>query len=195
MKRDAEEEILPVTNVKKPCLELPPAKRSVIFVRHFEQSAHRTDPPLKKDVVVAPTGAADWSGGCDRVYCSPYRRCRETAEKICNYYGTARSLKVDVRLSEFHGGKKLNGKFQLDSSTVYYSDKIPGASETWPQCAARLDAFLAELRHMPAPEQAETLLVVTHGVAVRYAQEQLIGHTEWSRGRDVPYGGGFTVCL
>ncbi len=74
---------------------------------------------------------------------------------------------VDVRLSEFQAGK--SHPFHLHASTLAFG-VIPGPSERWDEVEERVDAFLGWLATQPG-----RILVVTHGVVVRYAQQKLSG--------------------
>lgn len=160
----------------------PNRRRRLIYIRHFEQSSHAcADPPLKRsDENIANPGPYD------RIICSPYLRCRATAQLINDAWaGGERPITVDVRLAEFQGAKTRK-RFKLDATSRQFGEVAP-PQETWAQCAARLDAHLAYARSLSG-----TTLVVTHGVVVRYAQHQLQGQTRFARGRNVPFGGGFS---
>lgn len=157
-------------------------EQRVTFLRHFEQRSHReADPPLKQRTHRAKLKISP----CDRIINSPYRRCRETAQ-LMGFHQTP--LVIDTRLCEYQGAKKRR-EFALEEETLAHG-LVPGSDETWTQCAARLDAFLEYLQTLPGHT-----VVVTHGIVVRYAQERLCGASEFRRGRDVPFGGGFTHCI
>ncbi len=152
---------------------------SITYVRHCEQKTHRqADPPLR--LLARPAGHDD--AAYTQILCSPYQRCRQTAELL----RTADCpVSLDARLSEYHGHKRRRGPLKLHATTP--PTDVPGPDESWQACAARLDAFAEYVQTLPG-----RVLVVTHGVCVRYMQAKLRGHTVWTRGRDVPFGGGFT---
>lgn len=124
----------------------------------------------------------DW---IDLICCSPYLRCRQTVDLVRQ--GQPRV--VDTRLAEFQAGKQH--KVTLHQTTRPYGP-LPGANEPWGDCAERLDRFLDWLQTQPA----RRVLVVAHGVAIRYFYQRLMpDECPWARGRDVPYGAGFTCDL
>jgi len=163
---------------------IPPTPHSVTFIRHFQQSTHSIADPVLKQPVRACTPGEHY----DLIVCSPYRRCRETAAWINAATGRDTPIIVDHRLSEFQGSKRRRS-FNLDRSTVNYGP-IPGTDEDWDDCARRLDSQYASLQQHAG---RRTILVVTHGVCVRYLKLKLEGKTTWKRGRDVPFGRGFIV--
>jgi broad specificity phosphatase PhoE len=152
---------------------------SITYIRHCEQTSHRiADPPLKR-----PAGpvAVDGDAPYDQILCSPYLRCRQTAQLL----RPPVPITVDARLSEYHGHKQRRGPLRLHDTTPPAG--VPGLDERWQECAHRLDEFAEYVQTLRG-----RVLVVTHGVVVRYMQTKLRGHTEWPRGRDVPFGAGFT---
>lgn len=151
---------------------------NITYIRHFEQRNHAVaDPPLKP--VRAPL--PDY-GEFDLIVCSPYRRCRETAQLI--NAGKNRPIVVDVRLSEYQGQRRRTCK--LEPQTVAHGP-VPGPNEPWEDCQARLDAHYEACQQRPG-----RVLVVTHGICVRYLQIKVEGRSPWVRGRHVPFGQGFS---
>ncbi len=153
---------------------------TITYIRHFEQSSHQqADGPLK-DVGALPADYGDY----DLIICSPYRRCRDTAQLINAAHN--RPILIDRRLAEYQGSKTRKS-LKLDPVTLRFAP-IPGARETWPECAQRLDRHYETVQDRP-----RRVLIVTHGVVVRYLQLKTQGSSQWARGRDVPFGQGFTV--
>lgn len=154
--------------------------RRITFRRHFQQTSHSLpDPPLQRGA--GPQAPLHF----DLLLCSPYLRCRQSA--LLLNPGDAAPMVVDPRLSEFQGHKTRPHTAQdLALSTQAYGS-LPDRTEQWSACAQRLEAWWAWALSLRGD-----LLVVTHGIVVRYFQLKLRGATEWRRGRDVPYGGGFT---
>lgn len=152
----------------------------VTYIRHLRQTSHNSaDAPLV-------SGQQVTSKEYDYVLCSPYLRCRQTLQ-LYNY-----EPDVDVRLCEYEGAKNLK-TFKLHPSTLNSLPRgitPPGPSETWEQCASRIDSVMTDIERLGG-----RVLVVTHGIVVRYAQQKLCGSSPYRRGRDVPYGGGFTALL
>lgn len=154
--------------------------QEITYIRHFEQSGHgEFDPPLKRQ----PYPRRHRTQQYDVIVCSPYQRCRQTALACAAGWGTP--VIVDYRLCEYRGGKKHDRRMII-------ATKFPDCSESWAACEARLDDFHA---HLPEGARQPRVLVVTHGVCVRYMQVKLEGSSPYSRGRQVPYGEGFTVEL
>lgn len=154
-------------------------ERSVTYIRHFEQAGHGLfDPPLKHQ----PYPRRHCAQRYDLIVTSPYLRCRQTAEACAAGWETP--ILVDYRLCEYRGAKKNDRSLRMIVATGF-----PDANETWRECERRLDDF-----HTHLPEGAR-VLVVTHGVCVRYMQMKLEGSSPYSRGRRVPFGEGFTVKL
>lgn len=147
---------------------------TITYIRHFEQCAHNEfDPPLKRQ----PYPRRYRTQQHDVIVCSPYLRCRQTAQACAAGWETP--IVVDYRLCEYRGGKN-------DRRTIIATG-FPDCREPWAECEARLDDFHAHL-----PEGAR-ILVITHGICVRYMQMKLEGSSPYSRGRRVPFGEGFTV--
>lgn len=152
----------------------------VTYIRHLKQTSHR--------VVDAPilSGQQVQIKDYDYVICSPYLRCRQTLE-LYNY-----EPHVDVRLCEYQGHKNIKALklHPTTLDTLPQGATIPGPTETWDECAARIDSALRDISKLEG-----RVLVVTHGIVVRYAQQKLTGSSPYKRGRDVPFGAGFTVKI
>lgn len=184
---------------------------SVTFVRHFEQNSHRVcDSDLKRPLTRhAIPGSA--LRHYDAIICSPYARCRASArlwqESLAHLCHPP--CLVDARLSKYQGGKQKRAKrvsgagkhkkknqFYLKSCTraSVAADAIPGPDETWEACESRLNAHWEQLQQRLG--RGQRILVVTHGIVVRYMQLKLSGHSPYNCGRDVPFGGtGFTFSM
>lgn len=164
---------------------------SITFIRHFEQESHRVvDSPIRPIKNIPRL-----DGVPDLVICSPYLRCRQTADS----YAEFSTLQMDPRICEYQGHKKQK-KFALDKSTMYLFETgklnlqdIPTFTETWEECRDRIDEFVVDLCKLSL--DYKNILVVTHGVIVRYLELKLCGDSPFKRGRDVDFGGGFTVNL
>lgn len=148
----------------------------ITFIRHLQQTSHRVvDAPIITQQRIHHS-TTDY----DIVICSPYLRTRQTAEMY-----DCQELTVDIRICEYQGHKALK-TFKLDQSTLSYATQhspIPNSSETWNECAKRIDLFLDFVLELEG-----NILVVTHGIVVNYASEKLLGKRKYPKGRDVPYG-------
>ena len=159
---------------------------TVTYIRHLQQTSHR--------IVDAPLKNKEEHTLCDSKYdviiTSPYLRSRQTAKLYEQSRTTSnyKELVVDVNLCEYHGHKALM-KFNLDGVTSSFGN-IPDSSETWEQCAQRLDTHIETILNLKG-----NVLVVAHGIVVNYVEEKLLGKSSYKRGKDVPYGGGFTVRI
>ena len=153
--------------------------RSAIYIRHFQQTTHTLlDPPVKSPATLPLYQF-------DRVVCSPYLRCRTTAKLLAG----DKSVHVDARLSEYQGHKRTVGRGKhLHPSTKPFAP-LPDFSESWSDCAERMDRFDEWLQCQPG-----VTLVVTHGIVVNYMAQKRQGQCRWARGRDVPFGAGFATC-
>lgn len=155
--------------------------RIITYIRHFEQVSHRTvDSPIKPISLPISTQYE-----YDYIISSPYLRCRQTAELINN---NNKPIYIDVRLSEYQGHKNLKS-FKIDPSSLVFGP-IPGPNETWDSCAKRLDDHLNYILSLSG-----NILIVTHGIVFRYMQQKFFGYSSYAKGRNVPYGGGFTIQI
>jgi broad specificity phosphatase PhoE len=153
--------------------------RTITYIRHFEQSSHRiVDSEIKSPYLV------DYQ--YDYIISSPYLRCRQTAEFINS--NTQKPIYVDVRISEYQGDKNLK-TMNFDPSTLVFGP-IPDNTETWEQCSKRLDDHLNYILSLQG-----NVLIITHGIVVRYMEEKFFGRSQYSRGRHVPFGRGFEIRL
>jgi broad specificity phosphatase PhoE len=142
----------------------------VNYIRHFQQTSRRiVDVAIKNKEY-------------DRIVCSPYLWCRQTASHF-----KARKVVIDPLLCEYQDHKHLRS-FKLDSTTAQYD--VPGSDETWEECARRIDKHIKKIMKMEG-----TTLVVTHGIVVRYAEQKLLGSSQYKRGKDIPFGDGFSVII
>ena len=150
------------------------------YIRHLQQTTHTLiDPPLKEPGTLPVYRF-------DRVVCSPCLRCRATAKLLAG----DKPVHIDTRLSEYQGHKRPQGRGKhLHPSTRPFAP-LPDFSESWSDCAERLDRFDEWLQG-----QSGVTLVVTHGIVVNYMAQKHLGQCQWSRGRDVPFGRGFTAVL
>ncbi len=159
--------------------------RTVTFVRHLEQTVHAADPPLKP--VTGPLPRYK----CDRILCSPYLRCRETARLLVPLAGDDVPITIVRHLAEYQGGKDARRRFRLEPGTIVYGP-VPGPDEEWYNFECRMTTLLKVITSASA--QWGDLLIVTHGIVVNYMHEQMCGTVSpYKRGRHVPFGRGFTV--
>jgi broad specificity phosphatase PhoE len=153
--------------------------RTITFIRHAQQTSHREiDPPI----IQAPSPI---DVPYDLIITSPYLRTRQTAQAVNGYQ---KPIYVDVRISEYQGHKAPK-KIQLDAGTIPFNP-IPLYNETWSECQKRLDQHWEYVKSLN-----QNVLVVTHGVVVNYIYEKITGKKMYKRGRDVPFGNGFTVRI
>ena len=173
--------------------------KTVTYIRHFKQLSHRnTDSKINTKSLPNPIPAFEY----DLILCSPYLRCRQTAELI-NVRN--KPIEIDSNLSEYQGHKKLK-LLKLTPSTQQY--EIPVLDETWEECDERLNRHIENVN----TKNNVKILVITHGIVVNYMQEHFIkrscckqqdlcdkyyhmGYKTHKRGRDVPFGKGFTVVI
>lgn len=149
--------------------------RTITYIRHFEQTSHRIiDAPIKP-ILSIPEYEFDY------IICSPYLRCRQTAEIISKN----KPIYIDVRLSEYQSHKHLKN-FKVESSSLVFGS-LPNPNESWEDCAKRLDEHLNYVQSLSG-----NVLIITHGIVVRYIQQKLYGQSQFAKGRNVPFGGGFS---
>lgn len=143
------------------------ASARVKYIRHFEQKSRRViDSPVKDlDVEQLKSGKQKY----DHIICSPYLRCRQTAALFGD------NIVINC---EYQGSKSIK-TFKLDSTTSEWKDEIPDMTETWEECANRINKHLDEVSCLEG-----NILVVTHGIVVNYAHEQLIASRKYKRGRE-----------
>lgn len=155
------------------------ATKTVTYIRHAKQTSHQMlDPPIQ---LPPPTPGLVY----DRIICSPYLRCRQTA----TYFSTPNPILVDVRISEYHGHKSKKRISTMDSSSLTFGP-IPLLTESWPECQHRLEEHW---KWVASISDASNILVVTHGVVVNYMHEKFTGQKLRPRGRDVGFGTGFSI--
>lgn len=151
---------------------------NITFIRHQQQTHHSLDPNII-DISEIPEYKYDI------IICSPYRRCRETAIAFSKNGQT--SIYVDIRISEFHGNKKIRGSFSDSTKEYLKYGEIP-LHEDWENFTKRVDDFCNSLLPIKG-----NVLIVTHGIVVKYLEEKLLGTTTYKRGRHVPFMKGFTL--
>ena len=141
----------------------------ITFIRHAKQKSK-----LVHDSSIIPF--TPFNVNVDLIIVSPYLRCRQTAE----YFN--KPIQVDTRLSEFQSYKNI----KLDNSSLNYGE-IP-IKETWKCFTDRIDSVYEDISNLHC-----NVLVITHGIVVKYLEEKIKGTIKYKRGRDVPYLKGFTV--
>lgn len=146
-------------------------------IRHQKQVSGARDP----DIHPIDPSALSHIKPYDVIVCSPYKRCRRTAMEINKLLGANTQIIVDGRLSEYRTGN-VHGKMDPESLKC---GVIP-TNEEWSDVQMRLDDALPDIQSIQG-----NVLVVTHGVVVKYYEQKLLGETQYKRGHDVPYIGGF----
>ena len=146
----------------------------MLYIRHAQQTHHALDPPIK-----IPFCPPNFNFDYDIIITSPYLRCRQTAILLNK---NNKPIYVDVRISEFQGNK--NYKHQFDSNTI----PEPPYKETWQEFVLRIDEHYDEISKL-----SQKVLIVTHGLVVKYLEEKLTGKIKYKRGRDVPNLNGFII--
>jgi broad specificity phosphatase PhoE len=103
------------------------------------------------------------------VYCSPYRRTRQTTEEIIRSVDLSGMIKVyeDPRLREVERG-------YLDDASQHEARKVHGwfyyrhsGGESPADCYDRTSAFLESLMRQCERKNANSALVVSHGMTIR----------------------------
>jgi broad specificity phosphatase PhoE len=109
--------------------------------------------------------------GVRALWTSPMRRARETADCVAAVTGLA--VQPDARLRErlsWDGGMPFDAFLALWPRTMGDRDLVPEGGQSSRQAAARLLAFLADLRALPGPVTA-----VTHGGITTELLRDLLG--------------------
>ena len=133
----------------------------VYLVQHGDKELLPGDPGLTAPGRQQATRTGRWlSGlGVSALWTSPMRRARETADCIASVTGLA--VQPDARLRErlnWDGGMSFDAFLAVWERTAHDRDLVPGGGQSSRQAAARLLAFLADIRGLPGPAAA-----VTHG--------------------------------
>ena len=154
----------------------------ITIVRHSQQTSHQIiDASLKKMLSKHNIDITLY----DLIICSPYLRCRETEQKLNS---TGLPISIDVRLSEFqYSDKPFKRISQLTETTLSFGN-IPITNELWEDFINRVETVFSDIQNLN-----KNILVITHGLVVKHLYEYLSAHTQWNRGRDVPFIGGFTL--
>jgi len=105
------------------------------------------------------------------IYCSPYRRTRETLAGIFEGSGTAASaanrVYEDPRLREVeHGYEDVATQNELRQRHGWFYYRFRGG-ESPADCFDRASSFLESLMRQIERKQSERVLVVTHGLFIR----------------------------
>jgi probable phosphoglycerate mutase len=157
------------------------APRTLLLIRHGETvwNAERrftthSDVPLSEVGLEQVAAAADVlaATAIDRIYSSPLRRARVTAETIATRQAGAPEVTVDDRLTEIDAGPfdgmtedELRSGSMADDYARWHTDSEPEfheAAETFDAALARAAAFLDE-----RAGETGTTLVVSHGSLTR----------------------------
>lgn len=109
---------------------------------------------------------AGWS--FDRVYVSPYRRARHTAEILCDAVGGTPVVDDRIREMDFgayEGSTYLEGGYVDDNIRAAFEDParyVPREGESFASVLGRVKGFLEE-ELKPLEGTCENVLVVAHG--------------------------------
>jgi phosphohistidine phosphatase SixA len=95
--------------------------KTVTYIRHFKQISHKnTDSEINTRTLPNPIPTFEY----DLILCSPYLRCRQTANLINTQN---KPIVIDSNLSEYQGHKNLK-ELRLTPSTKQH--EIPSLNET-----------------------------------------------------------------
>lgn len=152
-------------------------RSTVYVVRHARQTEPGTlDPPIVPGQIPPEIDF-------NYIITSPYKRTRQTAA-LFNNKGV--KIYVDPRISEYHAQKHRPGKY--GKGTLLYGH-IPGDHETWNEFTDRIEAFVSYLSNFPETK----ILVVTHGLVVKYIYDKYNNTPIYARGRNVPFMRGLVL--
>ncbi len=131
------------------------------LVQHGEKERLPGDPGLTEPGRQQAMRTGQWLRdlGVRALWTSPMRRARETAECIASVTGLA--VQPDARLRErlnWDGDRPFEAFLALWARTTQDRDLVPEGGQSSRQAAARLQAFLTDMRGLPGPAAA-----VTHG--------------------------------
>ena len=144
-------------------------------VRHLLQGANR-DICLTEEGVRQVTSAAEglvrigWT--FDRIYVSPYRRARQSAEIVCAKIGGTPIVDERVReisFGEYEGTPYLNGSYVDDNIRLAFecpTKYVPHGGESYEEVKSRCRDFL-ENELKPLEGSCDRVLVVAHGGLLR----------------------------
>jgi len=133
-------------------------------------SAHKDDPYqlTEKGVALAKeVGEKLKSEGITKIYASPFKRTRQTAELVAEAAGIAKeNIVLDERLAELgfgdFQGKSIDEYFKFIEKDFTYETTLPGG-ESFLDVKKRLGDFLYEKE---AQESNENILIVGHGIGM-----------------------------
>jgi len=151
--------------------------------RHLLQGSNREIDLTEKgigQVRKAADGLLRAGYAFDRVYVSPYRRARHTAEIICSYLGGKPVVDDRVRemdFGEYEGTPYLEGGYADDNIRAAFEspcDYRPHGGESYESVLNRIRDFLNdELR--PLEGTCDRVLVVAHGGVLHAVVTILLG--------------------
>lgn len=143
--------------------------------RHLLQGANREIALTERGVAqveAAAAGLARTGWTFDRVYASPFRRARQSADIVCAKIGGTPVVDDRVReisFGEYEGTPYLNGDYVDDNIRAAFecpSKYVPRGGESYAAVLARARDFLDnELR--PLERTCARVLVVAHGGFLR----------------------------
>ena len=143
--------------------------------RHLLQGANREIGLTAKGVAqvrAAAEGLARTGWKFDRVYASPYRRARQSAEIVCARIGGTPVLDERVReigFGEYEGTPYLNGNYVDDNIRMAFecpAKYVPRGGESYASVLERTRDFL-ERELKPLEGTCSRALVIAHGGFLR----------------------------
>lgn len=151
--------------------------------RHLLQGSNREIDLNEKgveQVQSAAEGLARAGYAFDRVYVSPYRRARHSAEVLCSVLGGEASVDDRIRemdFGEYEGTPYLDGGYVDNNIRAAFEsplDYVPQGGETYEAVLSRIRDFLdSELK--PLEGLVERVLVVAHGGVLHAVVTTILG--------------------
>ena len=142
----------------------------LILIRHAEkaypngkgsENDKKHDPPLTKEgmesCLIKSKQLIESFGAPDMIICSPYQRCRQTANFLnLNNLG----IKVESGVAEYLGNHK-ESKLDITEETSLHPINHP---ETWRQFQTRIINYSKVIRKL---DPNKIIWVITHGVVIQ----------------------------
>lgn len=151
--------------------------------RHLLQGSNREIDLTEKGVQQVAAAAAGLKAAgyrFDRIYVSPYRRARHSAEILCAALGGEPVVDERVRemdFGDYEGTPYLDGGYVDDNIRAAFErplDYVPRGGESYAEVIGRIRGFLEdELK--PLEEICERVLVVAHGGVLHAVVTNVLG--------------------
>jgi len=130
----------------------------------INMSGYSHDPPLVNSFTVVQSVEKLKKYRIDAIYCSPFLRCRQTAEIVCRHLGL--KYQVDSRLREYLGNWKIH-ELDLDPATIRGLGNID-IVETFKEFNNRYRDLLKSELFRPGN------LLITHNMIIRFTREEIM---------------------